>query len=369
MFTIELMKILILHDFISVRGGAERLILTLLDGLKQSFDVTLVSGYINYDLFPELKNRKDIISLCQQTNIKGWESLKMMWCFKRHNHLTTHYDVCIFSGIYSLAARKDILGQTHINYCHTPPRFVYDLKRYYRNLAKPWQVPFLFLLRKIVNIQYERSIRKMDTILTNSLNTKKRLNDFLQVEASVLYPPVNVKRFTWQAPSNYYLSTARLESYKRVELIVEAFKRTPSKKLVLASSGHLLPKLLNATKDYSNIVVTGWLSEEKLKELLEQCIATIYIPINEDFGISPVESMAAGKPVIGVKEGGLKETVLDNKTGLLLTSPPTIDELIKAILSLSRSKSTTMRSECEKRASLFNEENFLERMHYIIKSR
>ena len=114
--------------------------------------------------------------------------------------------------------------------------------------------------------------------------------------------------------------------------------------------------------DAPNIHFTGWQTEAQLSRWIGNAIAAIYIPMDEDFGMSPVESMAAGKPVIGVAEGGLLETVVPDQTGILLEPPPTADAITAAVNDLTPKRAQEMRSACETRASLFTREIFLEKM-------
>src|SRR5687768_13809574 len=95
-------------------------------------------------------------------------------------------------------------------------------------------------------------------------------------------------------------------------------------------------------------------------------IATIYVPVEEDFGMSPVESMAAGKPVIGVAEGGLRETVLDGDTGILLARDFTALDLVGAVRKLTPPKAATMKKACEERATMFSQDRFLEAIRRVI---
>lgn len=360
------MRILILHDFFSAKGGAEKVVLTLLKELKAKHDVSLVVGYINYSLFPELKTRSDIQTLGSPTDTTGWESLKMIWLFKYHTKFIVNYDVCIFSGIYSITASLKATPPLSIYYCHTPPRFVYDLKQYYLEQAKFWQIPLLSALRAVVRVHFEQAIQKMDHILANSENVQQRLRKFLFIQSSILYPPVATEKFQWLGTSDYYLSTARLEPYKRVDLIVKAFMQMPDKKLIISSSGRMLPYLQRLAAQHDNISFTRWTTEEQLRKLIGSCIATIYIPLNEDFGMSPVESMAAGKPVIAVNEGGIKETVIHNVTGILIPSPPSIADITKAVHSLSPENTHKLKKNCQKRASTFSTEIFLQKIVELI---
>ena len=155
----------------------------------------------------------------------------------------------------------------------------------------------------------------MDIIVTISETVRKRFKRFLGYDSVVIYPPCETERFQWIEEGNFYLSTARLDPMKRVDLIVKAFKKMPDKRLVVVSGGADMPRIKQIAEESPNIEVLGWISEAQLCDLMGRCIATIYIPRDEDFGISPVESMAAGKPVIGVQEGGLLETVGGGRAG------------------------------------------------------
>jgi glycosyltransferase involved in cell wall biosynthesis len=171
----------------------------------------------------------------------------------------------------------------------------------------------------------------MDKIFANSKNVQVRLKRYLGVDSEVLYPPVNIERFKWLSDGDYFLSTARLEPLKRVDLIVEAFKQMPDEKLVVTSGGSQLDNLKKLAGDAPNIEFTGWVSEARLAELVGHCKATIYIPKDEDFGMSPLESQAAGKPVVGVDEGGVAETVLHGRNGLLIRTPPSPSRICEAV--------------------------------------
>ena len=200
----------------------------------------------------------------------------------------------------------------------------------------------------------------------NGVGWSRSIADHLGRESVVVYPPCDTETFTWQGQQGYYLSTARLTPLKRVDRIVEAFLRMPDKKLVVASQGEEFDRLKLLAGDAKNITFLGWVSEADLRRLIGEAIATIYVPVNEDFGMSPVESMAAGKPCIGVAEGGLLETVLDGETGLLLRPDFTVDDLVEAVHRLNTGRAMSMRHACEARATLFRRRAFVQTMHEII---
>jgi glycosyltransferase involved in cell wall biosynthesis len=134
----------------------------------------------------------------------------------------------------------------------------------------------------------------------------------------------------------------------------------------MISGGNLLNNLKKECQDYPNITIVGWVSREDLIRYVSECIATIYIPIDEDFGISPIESMAAGKPVIGVNDGGIKETVLHGETGYLCPKNMTESDLLEGIKYLEPVKASAMKSYCTERAQKFKAEIFFNKMKQIM---
>ena len=199
----------------------------------------------------------------------------------------------------------------------------------------------------------------MDVILADSKNVQNRIQKFLGLESTVLYPPCDVDKFNWMGQEGYYLSTARLTSYKRVDIIIQAFIKLPQKRLVIASTGPDEKRLKQLAEGFDNIQFTGDINDNELKNLIGNSIATIYIPKDEDFGISPVESMAAGKPVIGSGEGGLLETEIHGETGWLSSPNISVEELVQMLDAANPKLARSMRFSCEKQATGFRTELFI----------
>ena len=311
-------KSAVLYDYMQVKGGAESVTLTLCNEIPH---IDLVTAFMSPEAFPEAPIAEERIkTLVSPTTRPGWQVLKSALAFEHKTQFLTDYETLIFSGSIAPLAVKHSRAEKNIYYCHTPPRFVYDLKDYYLDTATRLQRPALRALIAYLQPRYEDAIGKMDKIFANSKNVQGRLKRYLGVDSEVLYPPVNTQRFKWLSDGDYFLSTARLEPLKRVDLIVEAFMQMPEQKLIVTSGGSQLEPLKKLAADAPNIEFTGWVSEERLAELVGHCKATIYIPKDEDFGMSPVESIAAGKPVIGINEGGVNESVEDGVNGVLLES-------------------------------------------------
>lgn len=355
---------IVLYDFLLVRGGAERLTLTL---VKNWHGVDLGFGCRAREVFPDSELRGvHCVDLNACTQIDGWRSIKGMHAFRTRTKFLAGYDWVIYSGTNAPLAVHNHPHGANILYCHTLPRFVYDLREYYLERYPRLLHPALKGLMSYVKPRYEAAVARMDLIIVNSENVRRRMRRYLNRDSIVINPPCDTDKFVWRGQSDYYVSSARLECFKRVDVIIEAFLRMPDKRLIVASGGSESARLRRLAARADNIQFAGWLDDAALQDLMGRSIATIYIPKDEDFGMSPVESMAAGKPVIGVAEGGLLETVVNGETGTLLRPDPDVDDVIEAVQHLTAKRALQMRYACESRAALFSRDRFLSRMREVI---
>ena len=353
-------EIAIFHDYFAIRGGGERVALEL----AQTYEgCTLFLGYRTAESYEDMTFPENSISLELKPILRRFGLHLPALAFKFYQKRTSaaSFSVRIFSGVAApLAVPRQ--GGVNIFYCHTPPRFLFD--------QRDWFLRDAGLLRRlgmwVFERCYRRAISRMDVIVANSENTRARIERYLGCESVVVHPPIDTRRFTWHGQGDYYLSTARLTSLKRVDRIIDAFSSMPHKKLIVASGGEELEDLKRRAKKAPNIEFRGWVSDEELRALVGNAIATIYIPVEEDFGMSPVESMAAGKPVIGVAEGGLLETIVPESTGFLLEPEFQTEDIVKAVQLMTAEKAVSMRAACEKRAKQFSKEKFILEMSYLV---
>lgn len=353
----------VVHDFARIRGGGERLVAELARGLSAD----LVLGDINPGLFSaEYFGDISTRDLQLRASAFGSETLGLMRAFGRRTKFLSDYSDVIYSGDIAPFAVVNHTSGRNIFYCHTPPRLAYDKRSFFLERAGPVQRLRLNLLSAYLRHAYPKIISRMDLIIANSNNVRDRIRRYWGRDAVVVYPPIDTARFRWRGDGDYYVSTARLEPLKRVEVLIDAFLRMPDRRLIVASGGSDADRLRRRAADSQNIHFTGWISDEAMAELLGNAIATLYVPEDEDFGMSPVESMAAGKPVIGVAEGGLCETVTDGETGILLQGPLSVNAIDQAIQQMTPEKSKRMRNACEARACEFSREKFLSAMHELI---
>ncbi len=355
--------LLLLYDFLQTRGGAER----VLHCLHRHFAAPVCVGYATSESFRDLFSSDHLIDLGADNPFVPLALARTLRAFTRLGpSVAGPYRTRLYSGSYAPLAQLEVKGGRSIYYCHTPPRFLYDLRAHYQRSFPLWQRPLLALLRHWLQPRYEAAVRSMDVVLANSRNVQKRLQHYLGISSQVIYPPVETSHYRWLGDDGYFLSTARLEPLKRVDLLVRAFVRMPSHRLVVTSGGNELKRLQALAKGASNIRFSGWVDDRALQNLVGKARASIYLPVDEDFGMSPVESMAAGKPVIGVAEGGLLETVVDQETGVLLPPGFGEEEVIAAVRSMTTDRAHSMRSACESRAVRFSTERFLAEIESVL---
>ena len=354
----------VLYDFMQVAGGAERVTLQM----AQRFPVLRpVVSRVYVDAAPMVEVSGVYVHTLADKQTRWLGRIpEAVWCFWSRGQLVRDASVVVYSGFYApLAVRHQKQGRK-VYYCHTIPRFAYDL--YELEKARfPWYLRSVYAVGiACYRYMYKRAINRMDVLLVNSENVRHRMQRYLGLETQVLYPPVATKRFRWMADDGYYLSVARLTANKRVEVAVKAFAAMPHRRLMVMSGGPELLKLQQLAIGASNIEFVGWQSEEDMLRLIGRCRAVVYLPIDEDFGMSPVEAMAAGKPVLGVAEGGLLETVLHGETGVLMEGDPTPEKLVAAVESLDVMDSSRLRAACEARAKRFDETVFFEKLNKVL---
>jgi len=352
----------VLYDFLQVAGGAERVALMV----AAELDMTLVTSRV-YEPARFLVDEYAQSPVALGNGRTQWLK-RVPEAIHCHRHRTGFLKVArsvIYSGMYAPLAVRHQRGGRKIYYCHTAPRFAYDLRDEYRRRLPAAARPLFDAMVPLLRREYEKALRCMDVIAVNSKTVQRRLKEQLGMGSQVVYPPVDTRGFSWLADDGYFISPARLARRKRVDLIVRAFLEMPGKRLVVTSGGSELERLQALAGNAPNIHFTGWQGEEQLKQWIGRARAAIYIAEDEDFGMSPVEAMAAGKPVIGVAEGGLRETIIDGETGILLPGPPTPGQVAEAVHRLDGVSAAAMRAACVSRAERFDQAYFMATMRQL----
>lgn len=378
-------KTLVLHDTFLYKGGGERLVLMIANVLEAD----IASGFFSpgsYDLRAQ-GFKWAMIPLMPQFFLHefAWMPRKMAFICKnglRHfglkwafsinaRKLRNAYDTVILSGD-CLSATRHFQRKKILYYCHTIPRYLFDQREQYeQKVPKIILYPYR-LLTSLFRKSYLRDLAKIAHLLTNSINTQKRIKTFTGRDAEILYPPVDTDFFcATETPQekNYFLSFARLSSIKRVDRIVAAFQKMPEERLVI-TYGKNDPERQNIakmTEGYTNIEMRESPSDIELRELIRGARATIYVPVDEDFGMSPVESMSCGTPVIGVNDGWLRETIIDGKTGLLIDPRCEISGITDAVKKIKTLPNIS--EACLERAYDFSLISFQEKLRAFLEEK
>lgn len=379
-------KIAVFHDHFMYRWWWERLI-TL---LAKSLDADLISAFFDeWSLDPrelwftwklvELskpwftffdkksyqaeKKWKDKLNKAKLIFMKWIRHFLLKYAIIFKSKILSQYDIVIFSWDALWAIRNCRKDTKIFYYCHTPPRYLFDQKEEYRAKV-PWILKPLydfacFIFKKL----YIKDFNKVWEIITNSKTVQNRIKTYLSKDAEIIYPPVDISFFR-PSPErkDYYYSWARLTEIKRVHIIAEAFKKMPEKNLIISywKNDPDKVKISEMVKWYQNIKMIESPDDDNLRKLISESIATIYIPREEDFWMSPVESMACWVPVIGVDEWWLKESIIPWKTWILIPAWAKVDNLISAVNDLSLDKALLMKDDCIVQAEKFSLTSFEE---------
>ncbi|WP_080412994.1 glycosyltransferase family 4 protein [Burkholderia ubonensis] len=303
------MKIAIVHDWLVVHGGAERVLAQMIDCFPQA-DV--------YSLVDFLEDRACLRGRAVRTSFIQ----KLPFARTHYRHYLplfplaieqfdlSGYDIVLSS---SYAVAKGVLSgpdQFHASYVHSPVRYAWDLQHQYLNEAGLARGPKSALARVLLHYIRNwdaRSANGVDSVAANSHFIARRIRKTYRRDAIVIHPPVDVGHLTLRADKeDFYLTASRLVPYKRIDLIVEAFSRMPSRRLVVIGDGPEMAKIRALAGP--NVTLLGYQPFEVLHDHLQRARAFVFAA-EEDFGIAPVEAQACGTPVIAYGKGGVRESV------------------------------------------------------------
>ena len=256
-------------------------------------------------------------------------------------------------------------GARHVCYCHTPMRYLWDLYPAYRSewTRSRWKRSVMAPLSNYLRLWDYACAARVDDFVANSYNVARRIWKTYRRRSSVVHPPVATDKFYWEAPEDYYLVVSRLVSYKRVDAAVRAFK-TNGRKLRIVGDGPEYKALKRAAA--SNIEFCGHVTDCELSALYARCRAFL-MPGEEDFGITAVEALASGKPVIALKKGGALETVpTQQPVGGLFYTGENSEALADAIRAWDAREREVQPAMLKAWAAQFSEAAFSQKMRLIL---
>ena len=253
----------------------------------------------------------------------------------------------------------------HVCYCHTPMRYLWDLYPAYRNqwTTSRWKRAAMTPLAHYLRIWDYASAARVDEFVANSENVRRRISKTYRRESVVIPPPVAVKTFYWKPAEDYYLVVSELVAYKQVDLAVRVFSKN-GRRLRVAGAGPEFKSLRRQAAP--NVEFCGRVSDHDLRELYARCRALV-MPGEEDFGMTAVEALASGKPVIALGRGGALETVpIGEPLGGLFYSEATDDSLDRAIELWDDREKEIAPEALRRYAARFSESEFCSKMTGVL---
>ncbi len=362
-------KVALVHDWLNQRGGAEN----VLEDLHDLFEEPPVyTSLYQPDLMPERLRKWDI-------HTSGLNRLPGAHLLRRHllplypyafarMDLSNMDLVLSIKSAFCLGVRTNSPGKRaiHICYCLTPTRFLWNFEGYIQR--EQMSVAARFMSRQLVTRLRSWEIsaaQEVDSFAAISRTVQTRIKDCYGQDSTVIPPPVNTREFlplpSAAASGNYFLIVSRLVPYKRIDLAVAAFNQMPNKVLIIAGDGRAAKDLRRQAS--SNIRFTGYLDRRRIVSLIRECKAFVF-PGEEDFGITPVEAMSAGKPVIAYQAGGALDYVKKGQTGVFLEAQET-ESLIDAVQECE--ERSWDRELLHRQAQYFSVENFRRRIQNFVR--
>lgn len=368
------LKIALVHDYLNQYGGGERVIETLHEIWPEAnvytslYDKKIMKSWLK---IPEEKIKTNFINRLPFANYLSKHYFFLYPLAFRLQNLGDA-DVIISSTSFAAKFAKGKKDSVRICYIYTPPRFLYgydtELSKYERYSFDKFLRYFYQILVPVFKfflIRMDKAVvKEIDHMVVISEEIRKRIKQHYNRDSFLIYPPVDTKRFQNQKiekKGDYYLIVSRLGGYKKVDIAVKAFNKLGSK-LKIVGQGPQFAELQKLAAP--NVELLGRISDQETTKLFLGAKALIF-PTDEDFGIVPVEAMAAGIPVIAYGKGGALETIIDGKTGLFFDeqTPESIIRTIKKFEELVFSP-----EDCKKQAEKFSKEVFKKNMLDFVES-
>ncbi len=368
-------KVAIVHDWLPLIGGAEKVLAEILK-IYPDADV-----YTLFDFLDDEERNSLGIKNITTSYLNKWPKVKKYYRYlfpfyplAIENFDLYDYDLVISSS--HLVAKGVITGahQVHVSYVHSPARYAWDFSHQYLKQTgydKGFKGIIVKHLLSRLRIWDYRTANGVDHFIANSDYIRKRIWKVYRREADVVCPPIDIEKFTFQEDKeDFYVTASRMVPYKRIDIIAKAFVDMPEKKLVIIGDGPEMNKIRAIAEDAENIQLMGYQSTEVLRDHMKRAKAFIFAA-EEDFGIIPVEAQACGTPVIAFGKGGALETVVgysenpDIASGIFFDSQ-TPAAIMEALHSFENIADKVKAKNCLVNAQKFTSDVFQSKLKQIV---
>ncbi len=323
------MKLVIAQSNLTLKGGAERVLLKIAERYKAKIYTAEYDPTNTFEGFKDLE--VEVIGKKYGILPYGRAAQGLNYGLSFYNlTLKDDYDVINPHMAPSHWIRNH--NERVLWYCHTPLRDIYDLYHYRLSLKKLHQKPVHIIGARVVRGMDQKVTKRIETIVANSYNTRSRVVKYYnRPDATVLGGGVEYEKFRHGSDDKYFLYPSRISPNKRQDYAIRAFsifkRQVKGYRLVLVGAvskdrfyHNYYKNVAALAKAVGDVDIITDADEKRLRGLYANCTAVLYTPMNEDYGLVPLEGMSSGKPIIGVREGGIKETVEDGETGMLVDS-------------------------------------------------
>jgi len=357
------LKIALVHDWLTGMRGGEKVLEAMCEVWPDADLYTLL--YLPGKLSPIIEKRRIFTSFINRLpRAAAWyRNYLPLMPYAIEQFDLRGYDLVLST---SHCVAKGVLtppGTLHLSYLHTPMRYVWDLFEDYfgPDRVGPLKRAIISFFANRLRVWDVASAARVDAFLCNSAYVARRIAKYYRREATVINPPVDTARFAIGAPEDFYLIVSALAPYKRVDLAVQACAKL-GRKLKIVGTGQddaRLRKLAGPSVEF-----LGWQDDAAVADLYRKCRAFLF-PGEEDFGITPLEAQASGRPVIAFAKGGALETVrgLDgpNPTGVFFARQ-TVDDMAQAIRAFEENEARLAPAAIREHALGFDRAVFREKI-------
>jgi len=367
------MRVAIVHDYLNEFGGAERVLLALSEIWPDApiYTAFYRDGSPAYERF---KGKKIITSWVH--NIPFFSKylhspLRFLAPLIWRSFDFSNYDLVISSASWYVTKGFGTRGSNkkkpiEICYCHTPPRWLYGYKTSIE-FQKYWPIRlYAKIIGYFMRIYDYAAAQKVNYFIANSKNVAGRIEKFYKRESTVIYPPVEIPEISRVQKGDYYLIISRIVGGKGIDLAVKTVVKLGLKLKIAGSPAGYFTELKKLQRlSGSNVEFVGQVDDNKMARLYAGAKAFLAMSQDEDFGITPVESMLAGTPVIAFQGGGYLESVVGGKTGIFFDEP-TVESLSSAIKKFEKMKFKS--EDCIAQAKKFSKERFKREMSNFVEN-
>ena len=354
----------VVHEWLVEWGGSEDVVKMMLRCYPQAGLFATINHMQEKDLL-RLGDREVATTFLQKmpwVATRFWNYLPLT-AMAVESHVVTHADVILSNSHAFAKGVVTTAQQLHISYVQSPMRYAWDLHHQYMadyRLDRGLKGMLARWIFHRLRIWDRQTANNVDLFLANSRHVQQRIWRTYRRRSRVLYPPVRTSSFAMHVEKEgFYVTVSRIVNYKRIDLIVEAFRSMPTRRLVVIGGGPELDAIRRTCP--GNVELMGWQSDEIVRDYLERAKAFVFAA-HEDFGISPLEAQACGTPVIAYGVGGSLETVRGLHTGPrptgLFFSQQTPAALAAAVREFEDAGAVFDPHACREWAETFSEERF-----------